>query len=245
MLQRQPRGRPCQFAHTQSRISGGSSTCARACATACSVAAPRRSGSGNQRDVFASSPSRATRICSHLNTTVGSGTRDAPARRRAADRFSGGAADLESDVSFSGDSDGTIGGVVSPGGVQVAARWAGSGVRRGRLVFTLRGSVQPGVYVLPIRFLHRPLTSVAGRHDGSLERSGVSSADQSKASRDETRRSSVGRPDGSPPETRRAYNIPPAASGRWNRESLVRARPAKGHVVSPVRGEASRRDGQS
>jgi hypothetical protein len=60
---------------------------------------------------------------------------------------------------------------------------------------------------------HRPLTSVAGRHDGSLERSRVSSADQSNASRDEARRSSVGRPDGSPPETRRGY-IPPAVSGR-------------------------------
>jgi hypothetical protein len=65
----------------------------------------------------------------------------------------GGAADVEDAVSFSGDSDGTLSGVVTPGGMQVAARWTGSGVRHGRLVFTLSRSAQAGSYVLPVRFL--------------------------------------------------------------------------------------------
>jgi hypothetical protein len=63
----------------------------------------------------------------------------------------GGAADVETVISFSGEGAGTESGTLrsSP---SVAARWSGGGLRQGRLVFTLHADA-PGVYVIPVRFL--------------------------------------------------------------------------------------------
>lgn len=64
----------------------------------------------------------------------------------------GGAADVESSVTFLGEGDGTLGGVLAAAGQTIAGRWAGSGVRRGRLLFTLR-SAAFGSYTVPVRFV--------------------------------------------------------------------------------------------
>jgi hypothetical protein len=63
----------------------------------------------------------------------------------------GGAADVETAVSFAGEGDGTRSGLLSPAPA-VAGRWHGSGLRQGRLLFTLRTSAS-GHYVLPVRFV--------------------------------------------------------------------------------------------
>ncbi len=54
-------------------------------------------------------------------------------------------------VSFEGDT--AYGGALSPSGPQVVGAWKGSGVRAGRVSFTLRGAVVTGTYVLPVRFV--------------------------------------------------------------------------------------------
>lgn len=63
----------------------------------------------------------------------------------------GGAADVESDLSFTGEGGGMLaGGSIDTGRGTVVGRWQGSGLREGRLVFTLRASAA-GVYSLPLR----------------------------------------------------------------------------------------------
>jgi len=64
----------------------------------------------------------------------------------------GGAADVDAAVSFSGEGDGTLTGSLAPTQPAVAGRWHGSGLRQGRLVFTLHASAA-GVYSLPVRFV--------------------------------------------------------------------------------------------
>lgn len=64
----------------------------------------------------------------------------------------GGAADVETALSFSGEGDGTLGGPVHGHTSTVAGRWTGSGRRTGRLVFTLRAGAM-GVYSVPVHFV--------------------------------------------------------------------------------------------
>jgi hypothetical protein len=64
----------------------------------------------------------------------------------------GGAADVEGAVTFAGDGMGTTRGSLVPAGPTVAGRWHGSGLREGRLVFTLHASAG-GSYTLPVRFV--------------------------------------------------------------------------------------------
>ena len=64
----------------------------------------------------------------------------------------GGAADVDAAVTFSGDGDGTLAGSVEASGPTTAGQWRGSGVHRGRLVFTLHAAA-PGHYDLPVRFV--------------------------------------------------------------------------------------------
>jgi hypothetical protein len=63
----------------------------------------------------------------------------------------GGAADVETSVSISGEGPGTTGEVRMQGST-VAGRWNGSGLRSGRLVFSLRAGAR-GTYSLPLRFV--------------------------------------------------------------------------------------------
>jgi len=62
----------------------------------------------------------------------------------------GGAADVETDLRFAGEGQGLLAGSVAPGQSTVVGRWQGSGLRAGRLVFTLRANAS-GVYSLPLR----------------------------------------------------------------------------------------------
>jgi hypothetical protein len=64
----------------------------------------------------------------------------------------GGAADVESALTFAGQGNGTVSGTLGVVAPTVAARWTGSGLRDGRLVFALRASA-PGRYVVPVRFV--------------------------------------------------------------------------------------------
>ena len=64
----------------------------------------------------------------------------------------GGASDIESALTFAGEGNGTVGGAVSALAPTVAARWTGSGVRDGRLVFALRAGAS-GRYAVPLRFV--------------------------------------------------------------------------------------------
>ncbi len=64
----------------------------------------------------------------------------------------GGAADVESSLAFEGEGEGTLSGVIAGSAPSVAARWSGSGMRTGRLVFSLR-SRAPGSYTVPVRFV--------------------------------------------------------------------------------------------
>ncbi len=64
----------------------------------------------------------------------------------------GGAADVESSLSFSGEGEGTTAGIVGSGAPTIAGRWSGSGLRSGRLVFSLRAGAT-GTYTLPVRFV--------------------------------------------------------------------------------------------
>lgn len=64
----------------------------------------------------------------------------------------GGAADVETAVTFSGDGGGTLAGTLASATSAIAGRWRGSGVWAGRLVFALRASAS-GTYTLPVRFV--------------------------------------------------------------------------------------------
>jgi hypothetical protein len=64
----------------------------------------------------------------------------------------GGAADVETSLSFASDGSGTPGGPVASHGSTVAGRWIGSGLRQGRLVFSLRAGAA-GAYTVPVRFV--------------------------------------------------------------------------------------------
>lgn len=64
----------------------------------------------------------------------------------------GGAADVEADVTFTGDGAGTLSGTLLGHRPVVAGRWSGGGSRSGRLAFTLRASAS-GIYTLPVRFV--------------------------------------------------------------------------------------------
>ncbi len=64
----------------------------------------------------------------------------------------GGAAGVESSMTFAGEGDGTLGGVVASAGPTVAGQWVGSGRRAGRLLFSLRAGAT-GAYTVPIRFV--------------------------------------------------------------------------------------------
>ena len=64
----------------------------------------------------------------------------------------GGAADENTSITFSGSGNGTLGGMLRRVGAVVAGRWNGSGLRTGRLTFTLRAPVSGG-YSVPVRFV--------------------------------------------------------------------------------------------
>jgi len=74
-------------------------------------------------------------------TVEAAGSIDAP--------VGGPSADLA--VGYRGDGDNA--GTLSEAGPHVAGRWTGSGVRQGRVSFTLRGATVPGTYSLPLRFV--------------------------------------------------------------------------------------------
>ena len=62
----------------------------------------------------------------------------------------GGAADVESDLRFTGEGGGMLAGSVAIGQSTIVGRWQGSGLREGRVIFTLRASAA-GSYSLPVR----------------------------------------------------------------------------------------------
>jgi len=64
----------------------------------------------------------------------------------------GGAADVETSVSFAGHGEGTLNGMLRAAGPTVAGQWIGSGMRHGRLVFALQAGA-PGTYTVPVRFV--------------------------------------------------------------------------------------------
>jgi hypothetical protein len=64
----------------------------------------------------------------------------------------GGAADIETAVTFSGEGEGTAAGALGTAAPSVAGRWSGSGLRTGRLTFALRSAVT-GSYSVPLRFV--------------------------------------------------------------------------------------------
>ena len=67
-------------------------------------------------------------------------------------RGPGGAADVETAVTFSGEGLGTASGSIDASAPAIAGRWSGSGLRTGRLVFSLRAAAA-GTYTLPVRFV--------------------------------------------------------------------------------------------
>jgi hypothetical protein len=74
-------------------------------------------------------------------TVEAAGSIDAPA--------GGPSADLAVGYVGEGDNAGTL----SDAGPHVAGRWSGSGLREGRVSFTLRGATAAGTYLLPLRFV--------------------------------------------------------------------------------------------
>jgi len=67
--------------------------------------------------------------------------------------LAGGAGDSSTTIAFMGDGEGAQSGSLSDAHPETAARWVGSGVRTGRLTFTVRGPVSPLGGTLPLRFL--------------------------------------------------------------------------------------------
>ena len=65
----------------------------------------------------------------------------------------GGAGDSATTIAFEGSGDGAQSGALSDAHPETVARWVGSGLRTGRLTFTLRGPVSPQGATLPLRFL--------------------------------------------------------------------------------------------
>ena len=55
------------------------------------------------------------------------------------------------EMTFVGEGQGTSRGALAAGGLTPVARWTGSGLRTGRLTFTLRAAA--GRYLVPVRFL--------------------------------------------------------------------------------------------
>lgn len=64
----------------------------------------------------------------------------------------GGAADVETAITVAGQGEGLLSGHVHPVKSTVVGRWNGSGLRTGRLVFTLRAQAA-GNYAMPVRFV--------------------------------------------------------------------------------------------
>ena len=64
----------------------------------------------------------------------------------------GGAADVETALTFTGQGDGTLSGTLDPIAPTVAGRWHGSGLRTGRVTFALRVNAA-GTYQVPVRFV--------------------------------------------------------------------------------------------
>lgn len=64
----------------------------------------------------------------------------------------GGAGDVETSLSFAGQGEGTLGGMLRGTGPTVAGQWMGSGMRHGRLVFALQADAS-GTYTVPVRFV--------------------------------------------------------------------------------------------
>jgi hypothetical protein len=64
----------------------------------------------------------------------------------------GGAGDVETSLSFAGQGEGTLGGMLRATGPTVAGQWIGSGMRHGRLVFALQADAS-GTYTVPVRFV--------------------------------------------------------------------------------------------
>ena len=64
----------------------------------------------------------------------------------------GGAADAETSIAFEGVGEGLVRGRLDGVGPAIAGRWQGSGLRQGRLSFTIRASAA-GTYALPLQFV--------------------------------------------------------------------------------------------
>ena len=64
----------------------------------------------------------------------------------------GGAADVDTEITFAGEGAGMMSGTLATASASVAAAWHGSGQRHGRIVFTLHAST-PGTYRLPIQLV--------------------------------------------------------------------------------------------
>ena len=62
-----------------------------------------------------------------------------------------GDAEGSAEMTFAGEGQGTARGALAVGGLTPVARWTGSGLRTGRLTFTLRAAT--GRYTVPVRFL--------------------------------------------------------------------------------------------
>jgi len=63
----------------------------------------------------------------------------------------GGASDVGAVVTVAGDGEGTLTGVLRSGVPVLAGRWTGSGLRAGRLRFSMNAGA--GAYTLPVRFV--------------------------------------------------------------------------------------------
>jgi hypothetical protein len=55
-------------------------------------------------------------------------------------------------MTFAGEGDGLLAGVVVNGAAAVAGRWTGSGLRTGRVLFSMRAAAA-GTYTVPVRFV--------------------------------------------------------------------------------------------
>ena len=71
----------------------------------------------------------------------------------AAGRIEAPAGGPSADLAVGYRGDGENAGTLSGAGPHVAGRWTGSGLREGRVSFTLRGATGSGTYSLPLRFV--------------------------------------------------------------------------------------------